>query len=121
MNIRRAYIIKKEKHKKIGFFDYISYIFTYKKFKKRINCYEEFRCRIISEENLILSYLNICKILKLIKKIKEGKDKVKFKGQMEEIAKIIRNSIKYRTIKENELENPGKIRKDNKSKTISYK
>jgi hypothetical protein len=40
---------------------------------------------------------------------------------MEEIAKIIRNSIKYRTIKENELENPGKIRKDNKSKTISYK
>jgi hypothetical protein len=121
LNIRRAYIIKKEKHKKIGFFDYISYIFTYKKFKKRINCYEEFRCRIISEENLILSYLNICKILKLIKKIKEGKDKIKFKGEMEEIVKIIRNSLKHKTIKENKLENLGKIRKSNKSKTICYK
>ena len=120
LNIRGSNTIKKETHKKIGFFDYIAYMFTYKKFKKRINCYEEFRCRIISEENLILSYLNICKILKLIKKIKEGKDKIKFKGGMEEIVKIIRSSLKHKTIKENEMENPEAIRKSNKSKTICY-
>ena len=106
----------------MDFLDYITYLFTYKKFKKKINCYEEFRCRIISEENLILSYLNICKILKLIKKIKERKENEKMNNHLDNVRNIYRTNFKRKTLNLNRIDNiPKAFRNNSKRKTISYK
>ena len=114
--------IKKEYPLKIGFLDYIAYLFKSKKFKKAINCYKEFRRRIISEENLILSYLNICKILQFISLMKEEKKETKVKSGLEGVKKICRNNFKHKTINITRFDNSGKtMRTINKRKTISYK
>ena len=55
--------------KRIKFLEYITFYFSCGKIHRRISCYDEFRCRIISEENLILNYLNVCKLLKATKNI----------------------------------------------------
>ena len=55
--------------KRMKFLEYITFYFSCGKIHQRINCYDEFRCRIISEENLILNYLNVCKLLKATKNI----------------------------------------------------
>ena len=55
--------------KRIKFLEYIAFYFSCGKIHQRISCYDEFRCRIISEENLILNYLNVCKLLKATKNI----------------------------------------------------
>lgn len=55
--------------KRMKFLEYITFYFSCGKIHKRISCYDEFRCRIISEENLILNYLNVCKLLKATKNI----------------------------------------------------
>ena len=61
---------KKNKAKnRMKFWEYISFFFSCGKFHQKMNCYDEFRCRIISEENLILNYLNVCKLLKATKHI----------------------------------------------------
>ena len=61
--------------KRMKFCEYISYFFSCGKFHQKISCYDEFRTRIISEENLILNYLNVCKLLRAIKSlIKERED-----------------------------------------------
>ena len=54
---------------RIKFHEYAFYFFSCGKFHQNLNCLEEFRCRIISEENLILNYLNVCKLLKATKNI----------------------------------------------------
>ena len=119
LNIKENKIIKR---KRMDFLDYITYLFTYKKFKKKINCYEEFRCRIISEENLILSYLNICKILKLIKKIKERKENEKMNSHLDDIRNIYRTNLKRKTLSLSKIDNIHKTYRNNsKRKTISYK
>ena len=119
LNITNNKIIKT---KRMDFLDYITYLFTYKKFKKKINCYEEFRCRIISEENLILSYLNICKILKLIKKIKERKENEKMNNHLDNVRNIYRTNFKRKTLNLNRIDNiPKAFRNNSKRKTISYK
>ena len=62
---------------KMKFLEYISYFFSCGKLSNKIYCFDEFRTRIISEENLILNYLNVCKLLKatknIIKDIEEDK------------------------------------------------
>ena len=55
--------------KRMKFLEYITFYFSCGKIHQRIKCYDEFRCRIISEENLILNYLNVCKLLKATKNI----------------------------------------------------
>jgi len=55
--------------KRMKFLEYITFYFSCGKIHQRISCYDEFRCRIISEENLILNYLNVCKLLKATKNI----------------------------------------------------
>jgi hypothetical protein len=62
-------------NKKMKFCEYISYFFSCGKFHQKISCYDEFRTRIISEENLILNYLNVCKLLRATKSlIKDRED-----------------------------------------------
>ena len=61
--------------KRMKFCEYISYFFSCGKFHQKISCYDEFRTRIISEENLILNYLNVCKLLRATKSlIKDRED-----------------------------------------------
>jgi hypothetical protein len=61
--------------KRMKFCEYISYFFSCGKFHQKISCYDEFRMRIISEENLILNYLNVCKLLRATKSlIKDRED-----------------------------------------------
>jgi hypothetical protein len=55
-------------HKKIEFWQYIIHLF-YGKYKPRISEIEDFRFRILSEENLILNYLSVIKLLKSVKKL----------------------------------------------------
>ena len=55
--------------KRMKFLEYITFFFSCGKIHQKISCYDEFRCRIISEENLILNYLNVCKLLKATKNI----------------------------------------------------
>ena len=71
--------IKKNKakntNKRMKFCEYISYFFSCGKFHQKISCVDEFRTRIISEENLILNYLNVCKLLRATKSlIKDRED-----------------------------------------------
>ena len=54
--------------KKIEFWHYIIHLF-YEKYKPRISEVEDFRCRILSEENLILNYLSVIKLLRAVKKL----------------------------------------------------
>ena len=65
----------KNNNKRMKFCEYISYFFSCGKFHQKISCYDEFRTRIISEENLILNYLNVCKLLRATKSlIKDRED-----------------------------------------------
>ena len=52
---------------KIRFYRYLLYLLSCTKCNSNIRLYSEFRRRMISEENLILNYLNICKLFKLNK------------------------------------------------------
>ena len=61
------------KKKKINFYQYMIHVIFCEKYKPRINDIEDFRCRIISEENLILNYLSVCKLLKAMKKMMYNK------------------------------------------------
>ena len=65
----------KNNNKRMKFCEYISYFFSCGKFHQKISCVDEFRTRIISEENLILNYLNVCKLLRATKSlIKDRED-----------------------------------------------
>ena len=52
-----------EKENKLGFRDFVSFFICCKN-KTKSNYFEEFRSKILSEENIILSYFNISKLLK---------------------------------------------------------
>ena len=51
--------------KKFDFFKYLSYLICLGKNNPTITYYEEFRAKLISEENIIQSYLDLYKILKM--------------------------------------------------------
>jgi hypothetical protein len=64
-------------HKKIEFWQYIIHLF-YEKYKPRISEIEDFRFRILSEENLILNYLSVIKLLKSVNKLvnRQGNEEI---------------------------------------------
>ena len=51
-------------YKKINFFHYLAYLISFTKYYSYIQLYSDFRIKMISEENLILSSLNIDKLFK---------------------------------------------------------
>ena len=74
-SIKRNNAKNNNSKKRMKFCEYISYFFSCGKFHQKISCYDEFRTRIISEENLILNYLNVCKLLRATKSlIKDRED-----------------------------------------------
>ena len=55
---------KKPNYRKINFFHYLAYLIPFTKYYSYIQLYSDFRIKMISEENLILSNLNIDKLFK---------------------------------------------------------
>jgi len=64
---------KNIKKRRIKFYEYILHEISCERYKPVIAEYEDFRCRIISEENLILNYLSVCKLLKAMKRLMYNK------------------------------------------------
>ena len=57
-----------KKTAKLKFIDYLSYLITFKNCHSNIQLYHDFRINMISEENLILSHLNIDKLFQKFRK-----------------------------------------------------
>ena len=64
---------KNLKKRSIKFYEYILHEISCERYRPVITEYEDFRCRIISEENLILNYLSVCKLLKAMKRLMYNK------------------------------------------------
>ena len=77
IDIDESNIINNSKYK-LKFINYLKYLITLNKCHSYMKYYEYFRIRMISEENLILSNLNIEKILKKekIEKINDESEKL---------------------------------------------
>ncbi len=77
IDIDKSNIINNSKYK-LKFINYLKYLITLNKCHSYMKYYEYFRIRMISEENLILSNLNIEKILKKekIEKINDESEKL---------------------------------------------
>lgn len=63
--------------KKFSFFTYVKYLICCKKNNPKISYYEDFRNKIISEENLLQNYIDIYQLLKIYKDDKEPSSIVK--------------------------------------------
>ena len=79
----------KQSKNKINFMHYLAYLLSFTKFHSNIKIYSDFRIKMISEENLILSNLNINKILKKYKIENSINDQ-----ELEKIPKINYNNYK---------------------------
>ena len=62
---------QKINYDKIKFIHYLAYIIPFSKWHSNMQIYSDFRIKMICEENLIMNYLNIDKMLKIIKEIKD--------------------------------------------------
>ena len=70
--------IKKANRKHIRFGHYLTYLISFAKYNSNIQMFSDFRVKMISEENLILSNLNIDKILRKNNQELESPPKLNF-------------------------------------------